>query len=165
MDAAQISHIGICVRDMEKPLAFYRDALGMEVVADGDTDPTEGGRPHNYRHPRRTRRRVSLSFSQNPTNPTLTLTNHPGEEPDGQAIQLDQVGISHLAFSVADPKSLAEDLISKDMSWPVPGRPSPTARGRFVAFTCMIQTVSWSSSPAARGPKQPALPESGNSRG
>ncbi len=113
MDAAQISHIGICVRDMEKSLAFYRDALGMRVVADGDTDPTQGGRPNNYRHPRRTRRRVSLSFSENPTNPTLTLTNHPGEEPDGQAIQLDQVGISPLAFSVADPKSLAEELISK----------------------------------------------------
>ncbi len=113
MDAAQISHIGICVRDMEKSLAFYRDALGMKVVADGDTDPTAGGRPHNYQHPRRTRRRVSLSFSENPTNPTLTLTNHPGEEPDGQAIQLDQVGISHIAFSVADPKTLAEELITK----------------------------------------------------
>ena len=29
MEATCVTHIGICVRDMEKSLAFYRDALGM----------------------------------------------------------------------------------------------------------------------------------------
>ncbi len=29
-----ISHIAIGVRDMDKALAFYRDALGLRVVAD-----------------------------------------------------------------------------------------------------------------------------------
>ncbi len=45
--------------------------------------------------------------------PTLTLTSHPGEEPDGQPILLDQVGISHISFGVNDVKALAEELIAK----------------------------------------------------
>jgi catechol 2,3-dioxygenase-like lactoylglutathione lyase family enzyme len=28
MDATCVTHIGICVRDMDKSLAFYRDVLG-----------------------------------------------------------------------------------------------------------------------------------------
>ena len=45
MQATAISHIAICTRDMEKSLAFYRDILGMTVLFDGMTDPTEGGKP------------------------------------------------------------------------------------------------------------------------
>ena len=112
MEATCVTHIGICVRDMDKSLAFYRDALGMKVLGDRATDPTEGGRPHNYRHRRGTRRWVSLSCGEG-TTPTLTLTSHPGEEPDGQPILLDQIGISHLSFGVSDVKSLAEELVSK----------------------------------------------------
>ena len=35
MDAIGMSHIAICVRDMDKSLGFYRDILGMEVTFDG----------------------------------------------------------------------------------------------------------------------------------
>ena len=114
MEATCVTHIGICVRDMEKSLVFYRDALGMTVLADKATDPTEGGRAHNYKHRRKTRRWVSLSYGEAAT-PTLTLTSHPGEEPDGEAILLDQIGISHLSFGVSDVKTLAEELIAKGL--------------------------------------------------
>ena len=112
MQATCVTHIGICVRDMEKSLAFYRDALGMKVLGDKATVPTEGGRPHNYKHKRKTRRWVSLSYGE-ATTPTLTLTSHPGDAPDGESILLDQIGISHLSFGVDDVKSLAEELITK----------------------------------------------------
>lgn len=112
MDATSLTHIGICVRDMEKSLAFYRDALGMKVLGDRATDPAEGGRYHNYKHRRKTRRWVSLSYGEG-CFPTLTLTSHPGEKPDGRPILLDQVGISHFSFGVHDVKALAEQLISK----------------------------------------------------
>ncbi len=112
MDATCVTHIGICVRDMDKSLEFYRDALGMRVLGDRATDPTEGGRLHNYQHQRNTRRWVSLSYGEG-TTPTLTLTSHPGEEPDGQPILLDQIGISHISFGVNDVKGLADELISK----------------------------------------------------
>ena len=34
MEATAISHIGMCTRDMEKSLAFYRDILGMQVLSE-----------------------------------------------------------------------------------------------------------------------------------
>jgi len=116
MDADKISHIGICVRNMDESLKFYRDALGMKVLGEKITDITEGGtqtgRLGNYKLERNTRHWISLGFSDNLLNPTLTLTSHPGEASDGQAIHLDQVGISHISFSVSDPKSVAERLLS-----------------------------------------------------
>ena len=114
MEASCVTHIGICVRDMDRSLAFYRDALGMRVLGDRPTDPTEGGRQHNYKHARKTRRWVSLAYGEGAT-PTLTLTSHPGEEPDGDAILLDQVGISHISFGVEDVEALAHELISKGL--------------------------------------------------
>ena len=112
MEASCVTHIGICVRDMDRSLAFYRDALGMRVLGDRPTDPTEGGRQHNYKHSRKTRRWVSLAYGEGAT-PTLTLTSHPGEEPDGNAILLDQVGISHISFGVENVAGLAHELMAK----------------------------------------------------
>ena len=60
MDATGISHIAICVRDLDKSLAFYRDILGMRVAADRIQDTTTGGLPYVYKHPRKTRRQVRL---------------------------------------------------------------------------------------------------------
>ncbi len=112
MEANGVTHIGICVRDMDKSLAFYRDALGMKVLGDRATDPSEGGRSHNYKHQRKTRRWVSLSYGEG-TSPTLTLTSHPSEAPDGQPILLDQIGITHFSFAVNDVRGLAEELVAK----------------------------------------------------
>ena len=116
MIATCVTHVGVCVRDMEESLKFYRDALGMTVIGEKITDITEGGtqtaRLDNYALERNTRHWVSLAYGENLT-PTLTLTSHPGEKPDGQPILLDQVGISHISFGVADVASLADELIAK----------------------------------------------------
>jgi hypothetical protein len=40
------------------------------------------------------------------------MTSHPGEEPDGKAIKLDQVEISHVSFTVPDVKALADRAIA-----------------------------------------------------
>ena len=128
MEATSISHIGICVRDMEKSLAFYRDALGMKVLGDRPTDPTEGGRPHNYKHRRQTRRWVSLSYGEG-SSPTLTLTSHPGERPDGRPILLDQVGITHFSFAVRDAKALAEELVARGVELAGPLEAFTNSRG------------------------------------
>ena len=112
MEATCVTHIGICVRDMDRSLTFYRDILGMTVLGDRMTDPTEGGRLHNYRRKRQARRWVSLAYGDGAT-PTLTLTSHPGDDPDGQPIKLDEVGISHISFGVADVKGLTRELLDK----------------------------------------------------
>ena len=116
MDATCVTHVGVCVRDMAESLKFYRDALGMKVVGEKITDITEGGtqtaRLDNYAHERNTRHWVSLSYGDDLT-PTLTLTSHPGEKADGKPILLDQVGISHISFGVADVAGLADELEAK----------------------------------------------------
>ena len=116
MIATCVTHVGVCVRDMEESLKFYRDALGMTVIAEKITDITEGAtqtaRLDKYALERNTRHWVSLAYGEN-LAPTLTLTSHPGEKPDGQPILLDQVGISHISFGVVDVASLADELIAK----------------------------------------------------
>ena len=116
MEATCVTHVGVCVRDMAKSLEFYRDALGMKVIGEKLTDITEGGtqtaRLDNYAVERNTRHWVSLAYGDGAT-PTLTLTSHPGEKPDGNPILLDQVGISHISFGVADVASLADELVAK----------------------------------------------------
>lgn len=112
MKAMAISHIAICTRDMEKSLAFYRDVLGMNVLFDGMTDPTEGGRLQNYQQARQSRRRVSLSFGPG-RKPTLTITSHPGEDISGAPLKLDQIGITHFSFTVPDTEALCAELLAK----------------------------------------------------
>ena len=112
MQASGISHIAICTRDMDKSLGFYRDILGMKVLFDGPTDPTEGGRTQNYERVRKSRRRVSLSFGAG-QKPTLTITSHAGEEIAGQPLKLDQMGITHFSFTVPDTEALLQELQAK----------------------------------------------------
>ena len=134
MDATGVSHIAICVRDLDKSLAFYRDILGMRVASDRIQDTTTGGLPHVYKHPRKTRRQVRLMYGQGDTTPTLTMTSHPGDEPDGDPIKLDQIGISHLAFSVPDVKALAEELTSKGVQLAGPLEARTDSQGNLSSF-------------------------------
>ena len=113
MDAIGVSHIAICVRDLDKSLAFYRDILGMRVTLDQVQDTTTGGLPHVYKHPRKTRRTVHVRYGEGNTTPSLVLPSHPGDQADGEPIKLDQVGISHLSFTVKDVRALAEELVAK----------------------------------------------------
>ena len=134
MDATGVSHIAICVRDLDRSLAFYRDILGMRVTADRIQDTTTGGLPHVYKHPRKSRRQVRLMYGQGDTTPTLTMTSHPGDEPDGEPIKLDQIGISHLSFSVPDVKALAEELASKGVQLVGPLAARTDAQGNLGSF-------------------------------
>ena len=113
MDATGVSHIAVCVRDLDKSLAFYRDILGMRVTFDEVQDTTTGGLPHIYKHPRQTRRTVHVRYGEGHTIPSLVLTSHPGDSPDGDPIQLDQIGISHLSFIVDDLDVVADELMAK----------------------------------------------------
>ena len=134
MDATGVSHIAICVHDLDKSLAFYRDILGMRVSSDRIQDTTTGGLPHVYKHTRKTRRQVRLMYGQGDTTPTLTMTSHPGDEPDGDSIKLDQIGISHLSFSVPDVKALAEELTSKGVQLAGPLEVWTDAQGTLGSF-------------------------------
>ena len=109
MESSGISHIAVCVADMDKSLAFYRDILGMKVVKDFIEDTTTGGLTHTYAHKRNTRRTVYLESGE---KQFFVMTSHPGDEVDGSGIKLDQVGVSHVSFTVKDVRALADELIA-----------------------------------------------------
>jgi catechol 2,3-dioxygenase-like lactoylglutathione lyase family enzyme len=133
MEARAISHIAICTRDMEESLAFYRDILGMKVLFDGQTDPSEGGRLHNYQQARQSRRRVSLSFGAG-KKPTLTMTSHPGEDIAGEPLKLDQLGITHFSFTVPTAGALLEELLAKGVPLAGPRQAFINSQGRVRSF-------------------------------
>ena len=130
MDATIVSHIAICVRDLEKSLAFYQDILGMHVTFDQVQDTSKGGFPDIYKHARKTRRTVHVRYGEGHTSPSLVLTSHPGEDADGEPIKLDQIGISHLSFTVADVKSLGEELVAKGVKLAAPMEAFTSPEGR-----------------------------------
>ena len=61
-----------------------------------------------------------MRYGQGDTGPFLVLTSHPDDLSDGEAIKLDQVGISHLSFAVMGVKALAEELIQKGVQLAAP---------------------------------------------
>jgi catechol 2,3-dioxygenase-like lactoylglutathione lyase family enzyme len=103
-----ISHVAIGVRDMEKSLRFYRDLLGLKVRYD-QKQPI-GGLKSLYAHPEKGQRRaVHLDYGSGPNRGFLVLTEMPGGTP-GNAIKLDEVGISHFSWWVNDLRDIVERL-------------------------------------------------------
>ena len=108
-----ISHIALCVRNLDRSLAFYRDVVGLQVTKDEVQDTSTGGLPHVYRDRHAQRRVVHLRFGSGSAVPFLVLTEHPGDAVSGEPIMLDQVGISHFSFTVPDVDELTRRLLAQ----------------------------------------------------
>ena len=122
MRAMGVSHIAVCVRDLEKSLEFYRDVLGMKVKMQA-TQPMarRAGADSSamYHRPHQSRTVANVCF-EGPNGeevaPFLVLTSHPGDDVGGEPIKLDQVGISHISFTVDDVASVAAELEAKGVA-------------------------------------------------
>ena len=117
MQAKGVSHIALCVADLERSLHFYRDLLGLTVRL--HTTQPMSRRPgaesaEMYQRPRESRTVANVWFDDPDTaQPFLVLTSHPGTQVEGEPIKLDQIGISHISFGVEDVRAYAEELIAK----------------------------------------------------
>ena len=120
MRAKGVSHIAVCVADLERSLHFYRDLLGLTVRMHTTQDMAR--RPgaesaEMYQRPRQSRTVANVWFDDpDTTEPFLVLTSHPGDEVEGVPIKLDQIGISHISFGVDDVRAYAEELMSRGVS-------------------------------------------------
>ena len=117
MKAKGVSHIAVCVADLERSLHFYRDLLGLTVRL--HTTQQMARRPgaesaEMYQLTRESRTVANVYFDDpDTTEPFLVLTSHPGDEVEGEPIKLDQIGISHISFGVEDVRAYAEELVAK----------------------------------------------------
>lgn len=112
IQASAISHVSLCVRDLDRSLKFYRDILGFTVTRDEIQDTSKGGMPHLYKDHHAKRRLVYLRYGHAQSLPFLVLTEHPGDKISGEPIMLDQIGISHISFTVPDVAVVAERLLA-----------------------------------------------------
>lgn len=117
MRAKGVSHIAVCVADLERSLHFYRDLLGLRVRLHTTQDMAR--RPgaesaEMYQRPRQSRTVANVYFDDpDTTEPFLVLTSHPGDQVEGEPIKLDQIGISHISFGVEDVRAYADELVGK----------------------------------------------------
>ena len=126
MKATGVSHIAVCVRDLEESLGFYRDVLGMKVKMQA-TQPMAGRSgaesPEMYQGQHESSTVANVWF-EGPNGeevaPFLVLTSHPGDKVGGEPIKLDQRGISHISFTVGDVSGVAAELERKGV--PLAGR-------------------------------------------
>ena len=115
MIAKGVSHIAICVKDLDESLKFYRDILGLTARLHTTQDMAR--RPgaessEMYQQPRSSRTVANVYFDDD-SEPFLVLTSHPEERLSGNPIKLDQIGISHISFGVEDVAALAQEIQSK----------------------------------------------------
>jgi catechol 2,3-dioxygenase-like lactoylglutathione lyase family enzyme len=122
-----VSHVAIGVRDMDKSLKFYRDVLGLEVRFDA-SQPI-GAMPRLYAKPEKgTRRAVHLHYGSGASGGFLVLSEMPGGSP-GNAIKLDEVGISHFSWWVDDIQAWHDKLKAAGAKILVP--PTPADSGGY----------------------------------
>ncbi|MDA0263505.1 MAG: VOC family protein [Chloroflexi bacterium] len=133
MKAKSISHIAVCVSDLDRSLAFYQGILGMTVSLDTVQDTRGGSRTYTYKNERDTRRVAHLSWGED-QEPYLVMTCHPGSQPDGAPIKLDQIGVSHFSFTVDDVLGLANELVAKGVEIPGGIQAFTNAKGEVSSF-------------------------------
>ena len=140
MKATGVSHIALCVRDLEASLNFYRDVLGLTVRL--HTTQKMAKRPgaessDMYQQRRESRTVANLWFDDDTQGePFLVLTSHPQEQVSGIPIKLDQIGISHISFTVDDVPSVAAELEAKGV--PLAGNLSDFTNAQGIVGTIFV---------------------------
>ena len=102
-----VSHIGICVSDLDASLRFYGDGLGFEVVASHDVGEEFADLMEldGVRLRSRMIRRDGV---------TLELLDYvtPGTTGPAERRPMNQLGLTHLSLRVADVESVATTIES-----------------------------------------------------
>jgi len=97
MSVRALSHVAIGVRDMDRALEFYRDAVGLSVTSDRVEEFAQAAG-----QPPAERRAVYLRWGQGPHSSYVVLDQHLTKETQGVATPLFDAGIHHFAFWVDD---------------------------------------------------------------
>lgn len=92
-----VSHLGICVSDLERSLAFYTGALGFTATGEHTVGP-DYGRLMEIDGVKLT----SHFLTKDGVTVELLHYEHPGHTGDGTRRPLNALGLTHLSFRVDD---------------------------------------------------------------
>ena len=102
----RFSHLGICVSDLERSLAFYRDALGFAVESELAVD----GEPSETLLRLSPVKLRAVYLVQGGVRIELLHYASPGHAGDGSPRAMNQLGLTHLSFRVEDLAAAAARL-------------------------------------------------------
>lgn len=115
----QIDHIGIAVADLESALAFYRDALGLEVERPEEV-PSQRVRAHF----------IPLAAGQGALE---LLEATASDSPIAKYLAKRGPGLHHITLRVEDIRAAIDRLKAKGVRL-IDESPRPGAHGSLVAF-------------------------------
>ena len=102
----RFSHLGICVSDLERSLAFYRDALGFAVESELEVH----GEPSETLLRLSPVRLRAVYLVRDGVRIELLHYAAPGHAGDGSPRAMNQLGLTHLSFRVDDLAAAAAQL-------------------------------------------------------
>jgi methylmalonyl-CoA epimerase len=114
---ATLDHIGIAVSDIEEALAFYRDALGLEIEAPEDV-PSQ---------------RVRAHFIPAGESALELLEATADDSPIAKYLQKRGPGLHHITLRVDDIRAALAQLKARGVRL-IDEAPRPGAQGSLVAF-------------------------------
>jgi methylmalonyl-CoA/ethylmalonyl-CoA epimerase len=114
---ATLDHIGIAVKDLQAALAFYRDALGLEIEAPEDV-PSQHVRAHF----------VPVGEAR-----LELLEATAAESPIAKYIDKRGPGLHHITLRVPDIRAALAELKSRGARL-IDEEPRPGAEGSLIAF-------------------------------
>ena len=97
-DVQRYTHVGICVSNLERSLAFYRDVLGFEELSRSDM----AGKPLDQLNQLEGVKVRTAFLERDGSRLELMQFDSPGWEGPQAARPMNQLGLTHLAFRVSD---------------------------------------------------------------
>ena len=114
---AVLDHVGIAVRDLREALAFYRDALGLEVEAPEDVAS----------------QRVRAHFIPTGESSLELLEATAGDSPIARYVDKRGPGLHHITLRVPDIRAALAQLKARGARL-IDEEPRPGAEGSLIAF-------------------------------
>ncbi len=132
----EIRHTGIVVSNLEASLNFYRDTLGFNIAKQMEE---QGDFIDNILSLQNTK--VTTIKMTSPSGQMIELLKYHSHPEDQTARKINEIGISHLAFTVENLEIEYQNLKAKGITFSSPPQTSPDGFAK-VSF-CKAPEGTW----------------------